>query len=251
MPQFLYFVPSDRPQLSPQDLKACGLGYLGLRANPTAKGTKGPDDKVGLIFDGNGGSASYKPDQQTWQAGPDGKYFVGRVNNEPAPGPVDLQKKRFVAGDTVEMAGERWTIPICLSITRGSTLPRALAIGPDGKTWHLQSLPEFLSLCTAADKVWTAYESALRKAGGQMTGGDKKPDIMTLAEAADYAVQALEVNYRLGHLEVSSLGLLTTETCRDVLDVMVDWRSVVDVAQEPEKKSDTPDTSGTSDGATG
>lgn len=253
MPQFLYFVPDART-VTAADLKTIGLGYLGLKGNPAIRGCTGPEGKQGVIFAGDGSSATFAAASQVWTAGPDEKYWVGHATDTVLPAPADLQRKRFVAGRDVEIADQLWTVPICLSIVGNATLPRALAIGTDGKTWQLKQLPEFVALCVAAERVWKEFERAIRQPTPEEDESGTAAFTLTLGEAADIAVQALAVNYRVSAFEATLLGLLTTETCRQILDVMIDWQSVVDVSQsaaadEPEKKSDTPGTSSTGDGA--
>lgn len=257
MTQFLYFVPTDRPTLSPKDLGdhpaglRLGLGHLGLKADPLAKGCAGPGGKKGLVFAGDGSSAAYKPAEQEWVPGPDGRYYVGRLTSQPAPGPDELAKPRFVAGEPVEMGDQTWTVPVCRSVVRGATLPQALALGPDGKSWTFKRLPEFAALCVAAERLWSEWRGSVAAAERATEDAPAAGDGLPWDDVADYAVQAMGVNYRLGPVEVSMLGLLTTESAAAVCRAMIDVPALERVAaaqaaaapgEGAAEKNDTPDT---------
>jgi hypothetical protein len=157
--------------------------------------------------------------------------------NENRPVPEDLKKKRFVGGEVIDLAdGGRWAIPVCHSVVRGSTLPKRMVLGDDGRTWELRELPEFLTLCVRAEKVWEAFANPTVEEDGRTS---IELDHQT---AADIAVEALSVNYRVGAAEVSMLGLLDTDCLYLVMMAVVDGFTVQRVGQDSEKKSDTPGT---------
>jgi hypothetical protein len=231
MPQFLYFVPTDRPGLTPKDLRAAGLGYLGIKHNPPARLGAGPEQKNGIVFAADGKSpAAYKPAEQTWLPGPDGKYFVGRANAEEPPGPDDLNRLRFVDGEPILLPDERtWTVPICRSIVRGSTLPEAIVLGADGKTWTMKELPEFTALCRVAERLWAQWWTSTSDGAD----AEKNVDIeVGWEESVSVAVDALGVNYRLGPVEASSLGLLTSESVGAILRAIIDLPELTRVARQ-------------------
>jgi hypothetical protein len=242
---FLYFVPTDANQITAPQLRQLGLGYLGIKGNATARACRGPGDRPGLVFAGDGkAAAAYKPAEQDWMPGPDGKYFVGREQKNELPGPDELRKPRFVSGEDLTIGEQVWTVPVCLSLVRGATIPKALVLGPDGKTWTFGQLPEFAALCAAAARV---HESLMVAAPAESPGDGAAEDgaertRITLTDAADIAVQALGVNYRVGPVEASVLRLLTTETVRDVCFAIVDLMESDRVASAGGEKKDTPGT---------
>lgn len=239
---FLYFVETEKNELVAEDLAALGLGHLADAGKPLGRGTQGPDGKGGLVFAvGAGAKPTYKPAEQAWvrcavPAGGGPAPWVG-IWNDNRPAPDDLKRKRFVGGELIELAdGSRWAVPVCHSVVRGSTLPKRMVLGDDGRTWELRELPEFLSLCARAEKVWEAFVNQKAEEDGRST---IELDHQT---AAEVAVEALGVNYRVGAVEVSMLGMLDTDTLYDVMMAVVDGFTVLRVGKDAEKKSDTPAT---------
>src|SRR4051812_10333363 len=104
MAQFIYFLPGFvKMAASADDLIDAGLGYavaeLGIDSNFHTK--DGPDGGNGLcLFTqaryGSNPPAHYAPDKQTWRKGPDGKFWVGVLNDAP-PGPDDLKRERMIS----------------------------------------------------------------------------------------------------------------------------------------------------------
>ena len=237
MPQFLYFVPTSKPTLPAKELAAVGLGHLRIKGEPQGRRvTGGPGGKSGLIFAGDGSSASFSADQ-TWQAGPDAAYFVAPPAGS-LPGPADLLAEKFVEGEPVAIGEQSWTIPICRSVVRGATLPRAMVLGADAKSWEFRELPEFAALCRAAERVWTMWSETQAKAAATDQPAETS---LSWAEVAPIAVDALAVNYRVGPVEVSMLGLLTTQTMHDVLMAMIDYFELVRVNESTMQKKSIPD----------
>lgn len=256
MPGFLYFIETDKNELTHEDLRAAGLGHLvdGPRAGkPLGRGCRGPEGKGGVVFAVGDGVPKYQPDKQTWRAGP--ARWVGGVKavpfwvgfrTEAPPKPADLARATTIAGEDVELAdGNTWTVPVCFSIVRGSTFPKTLVLGDDCETWQELERPEFHKLCGEAERVWQAFLSAEQTdTGGVRVELDKQ-------FSANVCVDALAVNYRVSKLEVSMLGVLGTDSQWKVLRAIVDDYTVERVGRDLQKKSDPPDGSPSADGVTG
>ncbi len=238
MARFIYFLPIDRGAPDPADFVAAGLAYAlnGDKGGPTGtQTTKGPGNVSGILCAVNGPGdppPMYHPDRQTWRQGPGAKFWIG-LDNDAKPGPDDLARPRIISGEHVKLRdGNEWTVPICFSFLRGMTLPRTLVLGEDCQTWKLATLPEFLKLCKDAEMVWEAYRNP--DANGEITIGEM--------QAPRIAVDALAVNYRIGALEVSMLGLLSNVEMWDILEAMIDKPNLERVAMDYAKKNATPAT---------
>jgi hypothetical protein len=203
---FLYFVETEKNELGAEDLNRWGWGTSRTRASRWCGARQGPGRQGRAVFAvGAGAKPTFKPAEQTWArcaapaaAGRRRGWASGTTTD---PAPDDLKKKRFVGGELIELAdGSRWAVPVCHSVVRGSTLPKRMVLGDDGRTWELRELPEFLALCARAEKVWEAFVN-------QTAGEDGRSTIeLDHQTAADVAVEALGVNYRVGAAEVSMLG---------------------------------------------
>jgi len=227
---FLYFIPGASGQLPPEKAKEVGIGYAltGKGVIPGQCG-RGPDGGPGILCAIEGAphpNPIYAPADQTWVKGPGGKYWAG-FNNAQRPTPDLLARDKFIAGDKVKLRdGHEWTIPIARSFVRGSALPQELSLGEDGRTWELKTLPEYVSLCADAEKVWEGFGAVA--AGGKFEIDDQ--------ELIRIAVDALGVNYRVSAVEVSMLRLLSTAEMWLILRAMVDWNSVIKAAEAAQKK---------------
>jgi hypothetical protein len=259
MAGFLYFIETQKNEITPEDLRAIGLGHLVEKdAKPLARGCTGPDGKPGLVFSAGAGPApKYEPAKQTWKAAPvkwvegvKGVPYYAGLWNDSRPTPADLARAVIIAGEDVELGdGNVWRIPVCYSIVRGSTFPKDLVLGEDGETWQELERPQFRKLCADAERVWQAFLNAEQKEDG--SGATIRLDKQL---AANVCVDALSVNYRLGKLEVSMLAILGTDSRERVLRAVVDDYTVERVGRElndSQKKSDPPDGTPTADGVTG
>jgi hypothetical protein len=245
---FLYFIPTDKGIADAALLKSVGLGYA-LNDPPAVNSLRiqsGPGAAPGLLCliepapgaAAEGSPLRYAPQDQTWRKRADGKFWVG-LTNPGRPAPEQLIRARFISGIPIRLAdGNDWTIPICLSIARGSSLPKALVLGEDGESWTLEELPEFISLCGDAETIWAAFQ---KSQAGQIE--------FNLKEATRIAAAALGVNYRLGILEASLLRLLTTQNIWEILQAMIDLSAVMQIALEHQKKASDAAGSSTDSGA--
>lgn len=236
MADFLYFLPLEANSLSPANVSAAGLDYASDgRGFLAVQTSKGPGDAQGFILafdraDQQIPDLKFNSAAQTWRKAKGGKFWVG-LSKDDRPGPDDLARSRVISGEAVKLHdGNEWTIPICLSIVRGTTLPRALVLGQDGETWELATLPEFVRLCKDAATVWEAFRTA--NDGTVTMDGQEAPRI---------AADALAVNYRIGPMEISMLALWSSTDMWNVLKAIIDGYAVERIAKErAEKNAVTP-----------
>lgn len=121
MAGFLYFISEDTRPLTPERIRALGLGYA-FTANPenSAVSGKSPNGKSGNVFADstrqNGRRAGYYAEQQTWRKLPNverrPELWVGYWNDA-KPTPEDLQRPEMIDGAaTIRFAdGNDWSIP--------------------------------------------------------------------------------------------------------------------------------------------
>ena len=239
---FLYFIPEHpRGVVTRADMEAAGLGHALGEGDPdsrkvTAAGPGGAPGFVVAVQPPADAPADcrvdtlYEPAKQVWRKGPGGKYFVGHYKAR-RPAPASLRRPKLIDGELTRFRDDReWLIPVARSIVRGSTLPKEMVLGEDLQTWEHRELPEFLSLCADAEKVFGVIAGAAPDEGGDVTWA------MDRSEAMRICVSALAVNYRVGPLEVSMLGLTDGDVWQ-VLRAVCDVPMVERVLADRQKKS--------------
>ena len=239
---FLYFIP-DHPRgvVTRADMEALGLAYALGEGDPDSRRLtgNGPEGRAGVVLTvpppaSAGPDARvdtlYEPGKQTWRKGPGGKYWVGHYNAK-RPTPASVARPRMVEGEPTRFRDDReWLVPIARSIVRGSTLPKEIVLGEDLQTWEQRELPEYLQLCADAEKVFDVIAGAQPDEAGDVKWS------MDFAEAMRICVSALSVNYRVGPIEVSMLGM-TNDDVWAVLRAVCDVPMVERVMAERQKKS--------------
>ena len=261
MSGFLYFLPTSGPTVADfgegrADVFTRSAGALpgetpSFERAPVLQ--NGPSGQAGVVLALK--SAGYRvparfgyyPQEQTWQKAPGGEWWLG-IENAARPTPEQLARADLCAGHEIKL-GDRnlWTVPIARLVSGTSAFPQRLALGPDGKL-QVTPMARFDEISKAAEAVWEGMVS-----GAAEKDGSK---VLTIENGWEIAVQALAVNYHLGALEVSALGLLTTISLRQVLLALVDWPTVERLlkakgeAEKAGRPFGTSDGSGTGSGAT-
>ena len=235
MKSLIYYFPcvqSVNPDNQSQIYADAGLSDV-LRATvPDARGcSKGPDDGNGCTVTAmpehrtsECRGPSYKPDEQTWQEGADGKYWVGYWNNA-KPGPEDLARKEQIGGHKAELEdGHEWLVPVARDMYGGTRLPERINWGPDGEP-VAQILPRYQGFSHRAGEM---HDHCCQN---DTYGGFAK-DVLPLA------VEALGLNYYAGKHELGLLGTITTTNAYKVIDAMLDIPSINKMMEE--KKNGRP-----------
>ncbi len=231
MSGFLYFVPGkkhvDDKVLEEAGIKAIGkaegLSFIGIE--------RGPEGESGILFlagpvssDRKAPRIGYYPAQQTWQSCNHGKFWLGYETSH-RPEPADLVREEMIAGHQVTLAdGHDWMVPLARVFPKGTALPQALVLGPDGEL-VTESLPQFAKLSQDAERVFEWH------IGEDVT--------MNLQEAWDAAIRALAQNYRLDKWEVSMLRLLTDANVTETLLALIDGPEIKAFINSKKKDEDT------------
>lgn len=251
MGQFLYFVAEARQAraLLPQAFEP------GDELTEALLFANGPSGGRGVLICRTArgmAQPAYRRDAQVWEpvSGADGAW-IG-MDPEARPGPSDLARAPLIDGHRVRLNdGNEWLVPAARCFPQGTRLPQALVLGAGGE-WVAERLPEYARVSAHGDRIW---QSVCVQFGLTEAPGDFKP--VSVAEAADIAVEFLALNYRVGRSEVSMLKLLTPALAVEVLRAAVDWPTVERMTAEAmegsvkKKPAGAPDGSPTGDGGAG
>ena len=208
----------------------------------------GPDGAAGLILatDGEGVVADYEPDRQTWTEIPatlhahhDGAVYLG-LPKDPTerPGPAELLRNRneTVDGYPVTLGdGNEWTVPLARVFPAGTRLPESLGIGPDGAVVRA-ILPKYIAASRDAERIF----DCIRDDYGILPDDVDRPAPIEDDEAFHLAAAALAINYRIGPVEASALGLLTTNNTSTVLMAFCDMPGFLNAREADAKKNAGP-----------
>lgn len=220
-----------------------------LRVTPTGST---PSGKPGtIVYVGGPGQPSpdrfgYFPAQQTWHDY--GRLWIGLDQLSPVK-PADLVRhgtRRDAAGvplapcDGHQVAlgdGNLWEIPIIRRPNGSTLLPRKFDWRDGRMSIDIESRYENVWNLTG-EVIDFFLDSAKLAAEGQSR-------TCTLQWAADMALAALGLNYRVLPELVGLLGLVGTATWQPILGAMIDWPLIMAAVRAAEKKSDPPASSGT------
>lgn len=232
MNHFLYFIPGETAAGAGQALiERAGLRYAFKGTQPTVRpNSKGPGGRQGMLLGVAGVNVDdlvCREPEQIWGDAPNGKHMVGYYADR-LPGPHDLEREEFVAGHQVLLGDRRrWTVPVARCFPAGTNLPCALAMGPDGVERKVR--PEYVGLCNCAEKVFAYFKAIDEALPAAREGGEVLIDEEVALDERYFlqmAVDALGVNYRMGHAEANLLGLFDTENIYRVAGALVDLPSI-------------------------
>lgn len=226
----LYFVENVQA-VSPQLVTELGLDYALAPGCNHRLAANGPCGASGAVLSLETDGLGFFPDRQTWHelaTVGERKVWFGHAKDSP-PGPGDLRTPTAIDGDRVRLFDEReWVVPRAIAI-EGSQVrcvtPAAARRKPDGG-WY-------------RGEVKAAYrrlDSIAREFFDRLAVEDESRQI-TIAEALDWATEALGVNYRVRAGEIGALGLLDDggQVSYAVLLAVIDFRSRAEL-----KKTDGP-----------
>lgn len=229
MPGMLYFVPTDRENLSLEELAGAGLAHALEKSAARCRAAKGPGGGPGLVVvpacpGGEAPRAGYYSDSQLWEEGPkDGegnvRWWLG-CEKDARPGPDDLARSEQFGGHKVRLAdGSDWLVPVARHVGGETPFPRALSL-VEGRWEPGRVKARFGWLWEQAARIWDAL--------GQVEGATE----VSFEDEVGIAVEALALNYRLGPHEVSFLELLDTRVEAEVVLALIDWPSVVEIQKK-------------------
>ena len=257
MPGFLYFVPHvTGPDAALDELRKAGAAHaaetVGASSPVCNQVSPGPGDLSGYVV-GREGFYLFDKDSQEWQKapvlveGPGGKaydgpgYWIGWRKDSP-PGPDDLARQKQLDGHWVKLGdGNLWLVPVARryvfedgAIRHRVELSTVRHLDADGR-WKADTVAEqyrrLWAWLTLFDR-WLAAEE----------GAAEDFDFQSETE---FVVEALRLNYRLGSVEASLLGLLDTTGIIGAIEAVTDRPGL----EELKKKGPAPDGGSTSPGA--
>lgn len=221
MASFLYYLPGPSPTIKPADADAAGLGYLRMRGGfNCARTDSGPDGQHGVV--GRLDAGAVLADRARWMRVPDSPAWVG-YDPQCLPTPGDLLREKPHDGHWVVLEdGNEWLIPVARYVNGASPLPKRLAY--ENGTWKSGDLlPRYTEFFAAACRFWDT-----------LLGEASEDNQITFNDEVSLAAEALALNYRVGPVEISLLGLLSTQSESEILKAVVDWPAVEDFKKKVE-----------------
>jgi hypothetical protein len=213
---FLYYFPG-QSQSVPADqlIQRYDLDDRIRKADVGYVMQNGPDGGHGLVLTDSANEISPRVDlpMQTWRPSPKmgadvAPYWCGYWN-ERKPTEGTLRRVKTLPGESIELRdGDRWQVPklidflppedVTQPIRFEVALPKVLDINDDGDLVSGRIEPKYESLWETG---WNFHYSLANQA--KETGRA----VMTELDARRFAVNLLNVNYRVTSLEIAMLGL--------------------------------------------
>jgi len=238
---FFYFAAEGTRHAGPgaEELRRLGLAHLIGEPLAWRGCAAGPAGLAGTVLAAGAEAQAigYYPDEQEWREitpalGRDeqaGRCWVGRRRGE-APGPEDLARRVRRAGYEVRLGdGRVWTIPPV------RFLPSKYGLSETGE-FLADPLPEYAPLTRQAEalraEVLETVHAALERRAEPPTRLIQGRQVYELCAAF------LAINYRVGIVEVSALGLLNDQTLPALMAAILDLPILDELRAElAEKKS--------------
>lgn len=189
--------------------------------------TRGPEGMAGCVVSIqpqcaiNLNMPHYNPATQTWRKF--GEQWIG-WQTDMLPGPESLRRPTQLQGYEVELGdGKVWIAPVIRAFQESSGLWQSRI----AMTWgvnedmspKMEPLERYREIWEVSGKVFAA-----------VCAGASPP---TFAECYEWATRCLGMNYRIGAVEASLLGIFTDDTIRLVMESAVD----IPLVEAAEKKA--------------
>lgn len=259
MKRFLYFIDGISQKPSGEQLVDLAIAdrFDGPCMFAPLMPGRGPDGRTGVIVAAGGDDPiGYYPERQVWCRVPgQPRLYLGHAADEPLPGPEDLARQRMLTGYAVRLGdGRDWVIPVA------RLLPTKLALSESG--WDRRPDERYSALWDLSKRLLDAYwhPQIARAMWLQGHAADGKLATLTaearaegeaLANAAEVAEAALDpndlvtilaINYRIGSIEVSTLGLLEAignecVTAMEIINALVDGGRLLAASKKNESGS--------------
>lgn len=226
----LIFLPN-KHGANPQHLLAAGLQALFSKSDDapdcTDLITAGPAGLHGQIWGwlGKGSEQLGYLETQTWIEGGGGQYWIG-WEPENAPSPENLARRDSCGGRVVPLGdGRMWRIPSAVDLPRTAKL----------KEGHWSWQPEARYSAFVERSAW-AFDVAYRCLAEQSR---EIP-----LEAIPYALEVLNINYRMLPEIADHLGLFTPNALLTLLAAATDFEKLCDIEAQLKKGAAVPIPSG-------
>jgi hypothetical protein len=203
--------------MTPEAAAAGPLAYAFDGRPPCVHGihSSGPGGHLGpIIAHPDASPVGYYPDRQKWEPFPDDSgIWLGWFTDKPMPGPDDLKRVQVVGKYAARLGdGRDWSVPLAMTPDKDGKrsdtpfLPKTRRLRRDG-TIEKRPSREYEALYLMADELWDAFQNQIE-----------------LSDAREWAIcaEALRLNYRISHAEISALGLLTDSGIRRIAFGVVD-----------------------------
>ncbi len=242
--QFLYFIENGHWPMERKAMAELGLGHLDS-AKLTSRGVagNGPAGAAGVLLADNRikpSDIAYKPEQQVWSQSISGKFWLGYWSDSP-PAETDLRRETMVLGHEVVINEQSWMIPTARLFPAGTQLPLVMTLRADGSMGYAVA-PKFRTLSESAERLWMDFLAA----SGVTESQDDSRLTMTARDRYDLTLAALGVNYRISPDEANALGLMTTDSVRQIQRALIDMPTVeAALKAETEKKNAAAGSTGT------
>lgn len=243
---FLYYIPDLKagPETKGDIVRLIGPSVAGAdlkAANTTGgPGQGGPGIIVAALPEGSIVPAGlverrlhYIPDpaRQVWMEA--AGFWIG-YDVETKPGPVDLERRKFVSGyQHICPETGPWVVPLARQADGGTQLDQRVVYLPSREV-ELRPIQRYERLCAFAAEHFE-YLSNLESEDLWADGGQR---------LADVAVEALGINYYVGPYELSLLGVLTKDAAVLICGYLCDWPALVKLFADrnAEKKMESAET---------
>lgn len=244
MAGLLYFAKGFRQPVTLELAKQWGLGYA-FEESVAKCEARHPEHGDGQLFADikrlNGEPLAIDASRQEWTllAPQDPSrpelYVAYWSDNRPAP--EEMSRRRMLPGHDVELGdGQVWSVPFALQWTpdlssRDCVLERRVRFDPIEQAWVCGDVEQrYAGLWKIAVRFaeWQAIEirnllEAIEGDGEKLDSSDELELTLTTNTALNDAATVLAVNYILGPVEASHLGLVANQsTAGKILDAVVD-----------------------------
>lgn len=192
----------------------------------------GPGGVAGQVFCSDSSRCRYDAKSQTWKQIGD-ELWVGWDKAKP-PTPESLQRDSMIPGHVVELAGQRWMIPMVrewnfrsesASILYSIVLAKSAQYDAETKTWTAGDVVEKQKrMFELAQDIYERY--------CKRSEDDVSFDLPE--NPLDVCAEFLAVNYRIGPEEISVLGLLNFDfdSAWSVLRLVIDEPGLIEAHQK-------------------
>lgn len=230
--QFLYYRPGHNRSVSFDDVKHWGLEYAFDKAPVSGQCQGGtPDGGSGFVFIGsraNGETPLMNLEKQTWRKLPGDRMgapvYCG-MWNESKPTPDELVRATTLTGYAYALAdGHEWRVPLVRRYGddgHSCCLPRLLDFDDNGKAIDGEVIAQYRSL-------WDLTKPIMDDLLATYDLGEMPEQPLTRQQAADIAVQLLQVNYRVALPELVMLEALPNDsTVSGLCSLACDWPELI------------------------